>query len=166
MHDPEKNWHKLARSRSDLELAALAFALKNGHTHEEFAAALWSRGAVKWMGKEDPTPEEYLMKELNSFSWLFPQVEATLIKAAPDEAEAEFSPSGCPYGWGSDRWARARNHGLTPEDAHRYCREGFRIWGTALGLESATHPQRDETCILRAKRVKKSLPKQHRQETG
>lgn len=150
MSDPKENWYKLARSRSDMELAALAFALKNGHSHEEFAAALWSKGAVKWMGKEDPTPEEYLRMELESFAWLFPKVEARLIKATPDEAELEFSSSGCPYGWGKDRWARARNHGLEPSDVHRYCCEGFRIWGAPLGLESGTHPQEDGRCILRA----------------
>ncbi len=150
MSDPIENWYKLARSRSDMELAALAFALKHGHSHEEFAAALWSKGALKWMGKGDPSPEEYLKKELESFTWLFPQVEAKLIKATTDEAEVEFSPSGCPYGWGNDRWARARNHGLTPEDVHRYCCEGFRIWGKPLGLDSGTHPQEDGTCILRA----------------
>lgn len=150
MSDPKENWYKLARSRSDLELAALAFALKNGHSHEEFAASLWSKGAVKWMGKENPTPEEYLQREIDSFAWLFPQVEAALVKATPEEAEVEFSATGCPYGWGKDRWARARNHGLTPEDVHRYCREGFRIWGAALGIDSGTHPQEDGTCILRA----------------
>ncbi len=154
MSDPKENWYKLARSRSDLELAALAFALKNGHSHEEFAAALWSKGAAKWMGKDIPTPEEYLQREVDSFAWLFPQVEAALIKATQDEAEVEFSASGCPYGWGKDKWARARNHGLTPEDVHRYCREGFRIWGALLGLESGTHPQEDGTCILRAARSK------------
>lgn len=154
MSDPRDNWYKLSRSRSDLELAALAFALNHGHSHEEFASALWSKGAAKWMGKEAPTPEEYLQKELDSFVWLFPQVEATLAKALSDEAEIEFSLSGCPYGWGKDRWARARNHGLTPEDVHRYCKEGFRIWGALLGLESGTHPQKDGTCILRATRQK------------
>ena len=154
MSDPKENWYKLARSRSDLELAALAFALKMGHSHEEFAAGLWSRGASKWMGKEDPAPAEYLQRELESFAWLFPQVEASLTKATPDEAEVEFSSSGCPYGWGKDRWARARNHGLSPEDVHRYCREGFRIWGAALGFDSGSHPKEDGRCILRAKRVK------------
>lgn len=152
MSDPNENWYKVARSRSDLELAALDFALKNGHTHEEFAAALWGKGAVKWMGKEDLTPEEYLNRELESFAWLFPQVEAVLKKAMPNEAEVKFFASGCPYGWGKDRWARARNHGLTPEDVHRYCREGFRIWGEQLGLDSGTHPQGDGTCILRARK--------------
>jgi hypothetical protein len=154
MSDPKKNWYKLARSRSDLELAALAFAIKNGHTHEEFAAALWSKGAVKWMGKENPTPEEYLKQELNAFAWLFPQVEASLVKATPEEAEVEFSAAGCPYGWGKDRWARARDHGLTPDEVHKYCSEGFRIWGEQLGLDSGTHPQEDGRCILRAKRGK------------
>ncbi len=152
MSDPKENWYKLARSRSDLELAALAFALKNGHSHEEFAAALWSKGAVKWMGKGDPTPEEYLQRELDSFAWLFPQVEAALVKSTSEEAEVEFSATGCPYGWGKDRWARARNNGLTPEDVHRYCCDGFSIWGKQLWLDSGTHPQEDGTCILRARK--------------
>lgn len=151
MSDPKENWYKLARSRSDLELAALAFAVKNGHSHEEFAAALWNKGAAKWMGKEDPTPQEYLQRELDSFVWLFPQVEAKLVKVSPDVAELEFSCSGCPYGWGKDRWARARNHGLEPADVHRYCSEGFRVWGALLGLESGAFPQEDGTCILRAR---------------
>lgn len=144
-----ERWLTAARSRLRVELAGLAFAVKNGHTPEEYARELWGRGARGWMGKPDPDPLEYLQKEAKAMATLYPWIEGSPSRVAPGIAEMVIC-EGCLAGWGNDRWALSRSFGLSQEQVCRYCQEAFRVWGDQLGLEVTLTPQVNGTCVIRA----------------
>ena len=148
--ESKKGWRRAARSRLSMELGGLSFALKQGFSSFEYAAHLWRQGAPRWMGKPDPSPEEYIRREIEAAQVLFPEVEMQWAGASDGHAEAHFV-EGCPGGWGKDRWAVARRQSLEPADVCAYCRSAFQTWGTALGLWVTTNPQPDGTCRLEAK---------------
>lgn len=147
--DVRKRWHRTAWSRLKLELAGLSFAIKRGATPEEYADYLWSAGATKWIGKANPTLQEYLDKETEAISTLYPQVTYTVDKISDNEAELTFTPGCCLGGWGRDQWGVARSLGLDRHDVCRYCRQSFLAWSSQLGLKALPEPQVDGTCIFR-----------------
>ncbi|MBI4187588.1 MAG: hypothetical protein HY529_00080, partial [Chloroflexi bacterium] len=104
-------WRHTARSRLKLELAGISFARKHGLTPEDWARHLWSKGALKWMGKTFPTAAEYLLKEAEAFRRLYPEVIFKLGELSDTEAELTFT-RWCLGGWGKDQWAIARSLGL------------------------------------------------------
>lgn len=110
--DIRKGWYRTAWSRLRFELSGLSFALKWGATPEDYADYLWSGGAVKWMGKANPTLQEYLDKETEAIRALYPQVIYTLGKITDKEAELTFAPGCCLGGWGRDQWGLAGSLGL------------------------------------------------------
>ena len=144
----KKRWRRTARGRLKFELAGLAFARKSGATPEDYAQHLWSTGAIEWMGKATPTAKEYLLKEIEAFRTLYPEVAFELNYADNEEAELTFI-RGCLGGWGQDQWAMARNLGLGKGHVCRYCRQAFRTWADQLGLRACPEPRNNETCVLR-----------------
>lgn len=144
-----ERWQATARNRLRLELAALAFASRRGHTPEEYAREIWGRGAKGFMGKDNPEALEYLLKEAKAIAMFYPWVRTSVRRAAPGRAEMTLS-DGCLAGWGEDRWAIASSYGLTPEQVCRYCREAFRVWGEQLGLAVSLAPQNNDTCVVLA----------------
>ncbi|MDP2718345.1 MAG: hypothetical protein U1D67_05130 [Dehalococcoidia bacterium] len=139
---------KAARSRLRMELAGLAFAVAHGYTPQRYARHLWGKGAVKWMGKGNPSMKEYLEKEIEVMDYLFPWLGMELVEVSPDRVEVRFE-GGCLGGWGEeDRWALARSLGLDRWDVCRYCGEAFKTWAKQLGLKAAPHPARDGSCRL------------------
>ncbi len=147
----KKLWHRTAWSRLKCELSGLSFALKRGAKPEDYADYLWSDGAVKWMGKTAPTLQEYLDKETEAISTLYPQVTYTVGKVTEKEAELTFAPGGCLGGWGRDQWGVARNLGLDRHDVCRYCRQSFLVWSSQLGIKALPEPQVNGACIFRVK---------------
>ncbi len=147
--DISKRWRRTAWSRLKFELSGLGFALKKGATPEEYADYLWSAGAVKWMGKENPSLQEYLDKETEAITTLYPQVTYTIGKITDNEAELTFPKGCCLGGWGRDQWGVAGSLGLDKEDVCRYCRQSFRSWSKQLGLDALPEPQADGACIFR-----------------
>ncbi len=148
-----ERWMITAKSRLRVELSGLAFAIKHGHTPEEYAQELWGRGAKGWMGKPDPDPLEYLQKEARAVAIFYPWIKGTPRLVAPGRAEMTIC-EGCLAGWAEDRWGLSRSLGLSREDVCRYCQEAFRVWGGQIGLDVTLSPQNDGTCVLRAE-VKK-----------
>lgn len=146
-----QSWRRTAISRLKFELAGISFARKMGQTPEDWAKHLWAGGAAKWMGKDNPTAAEYLLKEAEAFKVLYPQVAFDLTRLDDGEAEMVFT-GGCLGGWGKDQWAVARGLGLGKGHVCRYCREAFRAWSRQLGLESCPEPKIDGTCVLSVKR--------------
>ncbi|MBI2860125.1 MAG: hypothetical protein HYX91_01295 [Chloroflexi bacterium] len=151
-----RRWHRLARRSLKLELAGIAFARKTGHTPEEYADHLWGDGALKWMGKPDPTAREYLLKEAEAFREMFPRVVFEIGKLGDDAAELTFT-NGCLGGWGREQWALARSLGLGKGHVCRYCRQAFRAWSRQLGLECCPEPPNKTTCVLRVTRNRAAL---------
>lgn len=147
----KKKWKATANSRLNMELAGLSFALKKGYSPGEYAQHLWSKGAKRWIKKDRPTSGEYVERELEAFSVLFPHVRAKVEKCNDNVAEIIFT-KGCPCGWGKDKWSKARRWELTPEDVCRYCMAAFSIWGEQLGLHITLKPQKDGRCILTVRR--------------
>ena len=147
----KQSWFRTAVSRLKFELAGIAFARKMRLTPEDWARHLWASGAVKWMGKTNPTAAEYLRKEAEAFKILYPEVAFELRKLGDKEAELVFT-SGCLGGWGKDQWAIARGSGLGKGHVCRYCREAFRAWSHQLGIEACPEPKIDGTCILQARK--------------
>ena len=145
-----RRWRRTARGRLGFELAGVAFARKAGFTPEDWAKHLWSSKAMKWMGKSTPTAKEYLLKEVEAFSVLYPEVAFELGKQDDIEAELTFK-QGCLGGWGQDQWATARNLGLGKGHVCRYCRQSFRSWSCQLNLQACPEPQTNQTCILQVK---------------
>jgi hypothetical protein len=145
----KKRWRRTAWGRLRFELAGIAFARKSGLTPEDYANHLWSTGAAKWMGKTDPTAGEYLLKEVEAFQTLYPEVTFELTKVSGDEAELIFTQSNCLGGWGRNQWVMARNLGLGKGHICRYCRQAFQTWANQLGLQACPTPQTNGTCILR-----------------
>ncbi|MBI2852082.1 MAG: hypothetical protein HYX84_03135 [Chloroflexi bacterium] len=143
-------WRRTAISRLKFELAGVSFARKMGLEPEDWAKHLWDTGALKWMGKPDPTAAEYLLKEAEAFKVLYPQVKFAITKLSAGEAELVFT-GGCLGGWGKDQWAVARSLDLRMGHVCRYCREAFRAWSRQLGLESCPEPTIDGTCVLQAR---------------
>lgn len=142
-------WQATARNRLRLELAGLAFAIKHGHAPEEYAREIWGRGALGFMGKNNPKALEYLLKEARALSNFYPWVKLSVRKVAASRAEMTIF-DGCLAGWGEDRWAVARGLGLTRDEVCRYCNEAFRVWGEQLGLAVSLEAQPDDTCVLSA----------------
>ncbi|MBI4302425.1 MAG: hypothetical protein HY664_07455 [Chloroflexi bacterium] len=140
-------WHRTAASRLRLELAGLAFACRRGFTPEDYARHLWGQRAVRWMGKDDPTAEEYLLKEVEAFRTLYPKVSFLVGLLSQDRAELAFT-DGCLGGWGRHRWAVAQNLGLTVTEVCRYCSESFTLWAGQLGFTVSLGLTKDETCTL------------------
>ncbi len=138
---------RAAKSRLRMELAGLAFAVKTGHSPQEYARFVWGQGAVKWMSKEKPTKKEYLQKEMEAMRVLFPWMKMKLVEISPHRVELHFI-GGCVGGWGEDRWALARSLGLDRWDVCRYCGEAFKVWAKQLGLKAAPHPAKDGSCKL------------------
>ena len=128
-----------ARSRLRLELQGLAFAISRGATPEEYARFLWGSGAVRWMGCHAPGVDEYLLKEMDSMSRLFPWIKAVQADISPDEGEVVFA-QGCLGGWGENRFALARSLGLNRSAVCRYCAEACLVWGAQLGLKVEPKP--------------------------
>ncbi len=145
----KKRWHRTAWSRLKFELSGLSFALKQGAKPEEYADYLWAGGAVKWMGKANPTLQEYLDKETEAITTLYPQVTCTVGKITEKEAELTFAPGGCLGGWGRDQWGMARGLGLDKGDVCRYSRQSFRAWSSQLGIKALPEPQVNGACIFR-----------------
>ncbi|MBI4216974.1 MAG: hypothetical protein HY687_06255 [Chloroflexi bacterium] len=146
------NWLKAAKSRLKLELQGIAFAISHGASPQEYAHFLWARGAVAWMGTMSPSADSYLLKEMTAMATLFPWV-----RIEPGELTAERGVitmrDGCCGGYGNNRWRLARSLGLDKTQVCRYCGEAFKVWGSQLKLKVAPHPQRDESCKLRAARI-------------
>lgn len=130
-----------------MELAGLAFALQRGATPFEYARYLWGRGAVKWMGKETPSLREYMEKEAEAFTVLYPWLKLEVKEVSPDRIEIHFK-GGCLAGWDADRWSVARSFGIDKKDVCRYCGQAFKAWSRQLGLKAAPHPARDWSCKL------------------
>ncbi len=147
-----RQWRRTARGRLKFELTGIAFARKMGQTPEDWAEHLWSNGAVKWIGKPDPTVADYFAKEVEAFRTLYPEVVFEVTKEADNEAELVFARGSCLGGWARNQWAMANSLGLGKGHVCRYCREAFRSWGRQLGLQSCPTPQTDGTCILRVSR--------------
>ena len=146
--DNTNRWRRTAWGRLKFELAGLAFAMKNGFYLEDYARHLWSEGAVKWMGKENPTIPEYLLKEEEAFRTLYPQVNFEVGILSEDKSELTFCTGTCLGGWGRDQWGMAHSLGLGKGHVCRYCRQAFRSWSGQLGLAALPEPKTDETCIL------------------
>ncbi len=144
-------WHRTARGHLKFELAGIAFARKSRQTPEDWAQHLWSTGAVKWIGKTDPTAAEYFAKEVEAFGTLYPEVTFELAKVSDEEAELIFTRGSCLGGWGRNQWAMAGSLGLDKGHVCRYCRQSFRTWVSQLGLQACPEPQTNETCVLRVK---------------
>ena len=144
----KRRWQRTARGRLKFELAGLAFARKNGFTPEDYAKHLWSTGAIEWIGKTKPTAKEYLLKEIEAFRTLYPEVAFELNYTDDEEAELTFV-GGCLGGWGQDQWAMVRNLGLGKGHMCRYCRQAFRSWAGQLGLQAWAQPRNNGTCVLR-----------------
>jgi len=142
-------WRRIAKSRLRFELAGLAFACQKGSRPEEYARHLWGKGAVRWMGKAEPSAREYLLKETQAFKQFYPEVSFEMLEADDERAELVFT-SGCLGGWGLDRWALARSLGLTKKDVCAYCRESFGVWTEQLSLRTYIGPEADESCRLLA----------------
>lgn len=152
MNHLRAQWLKTARSRLRFELGGLAFAMQKGVTPEEYADFLWGKGAKTWMGKNRPSAGEYLKKEAEAFGRFYPEVGIEVVQAEKDRAELTFV-EGCLGGWGKERWALARNFGLSQLDVCRYCFEAFGVWVKQLGLRTVIGLQPDGThCILRVSR--------------
>ena len=145
--ETDPRWHKAAKSRLRMELAGLAFALQHGFSPEEYARHLWGRGAVSWMGKENPTPKEYLRTEAEHLMVLFPWVDFQLKEYEDGVVELVFT-NGCLGSWEDDRFALAHSLGLTRQEVCRYCQEAFRVWSRQLGLEALPLPRADNTCSI------------------
>lgn len=143
----EKAWRQSARLKLKFELAGLSFALKHSFSPREYARHLWSKGAAGWLGKPDPSPEEYVNKEADASRQLLPGVHFEVILVSPREARIVFQ-RGCPGGWGHDQWSVARQVGLTKKDVCRYCQAAFEAWAEEVNLQACPSPQPDETCIL------------------
>lgn len=152
-HSNAKQTHA-ARSRLRLELQGLAFAISRGATPEEYARFLWGSGAAKWMGSHVPGVDEYLLKEIDAMSRLFPWIDVTQFSASPSHGEVVFS-SGCLGGWGENRFALARSLGLNRSALCRYCKEACLVWGAQLGLrvEPKPGPGCRGGCRLTARKV-------------
>ena len=144
-----RQWRRTARGRLKFELAGIAFARKMGQNPEDWARQLFSAGAVKWIGKPDPTVAEYLAKEVEAFRTLYPEVVFEVAKEADNEAELVFAQGSCLGGWAKNQWTMAIDLGLGKGHVCRYCREAFRVWARQLRLKSCPTPQTDGTCILR-----------------
>jgi len=140
-------WRKTAKSRLRFELAGLAFARQRGFSPEDYARHLWSTGSVRWMGKAKPNAIEYLLKEAEAFHQFYPDVSFKIIEVEDERAGLVFT-EGCLGGWGTDRWAVARNLGLSKKDICAYCRESFRLWTQLLGLRADIVPKKDGNCRL------------------
>ncbi|MBI2854618.1 MAG: hypothetical protein HYX87_06845 [Chloroflexi bacterium] len=140
-----------ARSRLKLELQGLAFAVTHGATPEEYARFLWGTGAQRWMGKDSPAADEYLLKEEEAMSHLFPWIKAQRVKMSPTEAEAVLL-GGCLGGWGEKRFNLARSLGLFRKEVCRYCIEACRVWGEQLGLKVVPVPKCRAGCRLTVSR--------------
>ena len=140
-------WQKTAKSRLRFELAGLAFACHRGSNPEDYARHLWTKGSLRWMGKAKPNAIEYLLKEAEAFHQFYPGVSFEIIEAADERAGLVFT-EGCLGGWGTDRWAVARNLGLSKKDICADCRESFRVWTQPLGLRADIAPKKDGNCRL------------------
>jgi hypothetical protein len=134
---------RLARSRLRLELQGLAFAISLEATPEEYARFLWKHGAQRWMGRASPGAGEYLLKEAEAMSHIFPWVKVHHKRLVPEEAEMIMA-GGCLGGWGEDRFRLARDLGLDRSAVCRYCMEACKVWGEQLGLEVELKP--DAAC--------------------
>ncbi len=144
----KRRWRRTAWGRLKFELAGIAFAIKSGQTPEDWAEHLWSNGAVKWIGKTDPTAAEYCAKEVEAFRTLYPEVAFEVTKQADNEAELVFARGSCLGGWGKNQWGMARNMGLGKGHVCRYCRQSFRTWADQLELLACPEPQTNGTCVL------------------
>lgn len=140
-------WHRTAKSRLRFELSGLAFACQSGFRPEDYARHLWGKGAIRWMGKAQPTAAEYLLKEVQAFKQFYPDVSFAIVEAMDERAELVFT-KGCLGGWGTDSWALAKSLGLTKEDVCAYCQEAFLVWAGQLGLRACIGLEEDETCRL------------------
>ena len=140
-------WRKTAKSRLRFELAGLAFACHSGSNPKDYARHLWTKGAVRWMGKAEPSAAEYLLKEARAFGEFYPGVSFEVVESGDTKAKLVFT-DGCLGGWGQDPWAVARNLGLSKNDICAYCRESFRIWARPLGLHTDIGPEEDGNCRL------------------
>lgn len=147
-----QQWRRTARGRLKFELAGISFARKHGFTPEQYADFLWGNGAVKWMGKANPTVAEYIQKEAEAFRTLCPEVKFDVTKCADDEAELVFS-KGCLGGFGKDQWAMAKSLGLGKGHVCRYCRQAFRVWAKQLGIDACPEPKLHNICVMSAKRL-------------
>ena len=145
----KKRWRRTAWSRLRFELSGLGFALKQGATPEDYADYLWSDGAVKWIGKENPTIQEYLDKETEAITTLYPQVTFTIGRITDKDAELTFPAGSCLGGWGRDQWGVAGSLGLDKKDVCRYCRQSFRVWTKQLELNALPELQANGDCIFR-----------------
>jgi hypothetical protein len=145
------SWRRTARSRLKFELAGVAFAQKHHLTPEDWAKHLWSKGAVKWMGKATPTAAEYLLKEAAAFKALYPEVVFNLGEMGENQAELVFT-DGCLGGWGKEQWTVATSLDLLKGDVCRYCRESFQVWARQLGLEASTDPRPNSVCVFRVRK--------------
>ncbi len=103
-------WRKTAKSRLRFELAGLAFACHRGSNPEDYARHLWSKGSVRWMGKDRPNAAEYLLKEAKAFREFYPEVSFEVVELGDASAELVFT-DGCLGGSGRDPWAVAKNLG-------------------------------------------------------
>ncbi len=128
-------WRRTAKSRLRFELSGLSFACQRGFVPQDYARHLWSQGAIRWMGKEEPAAGEYLLREAQAIREFYPRVSFTVIETGEEKAELVFT-EGCLGGWGTDRWGLARSLGLTPEDVCAYCYEAFSVWAGQLGLHA------------------------------
>ena len=140
-------WRRTARSRLRFELAGVAFAKAHGLAPEDWSAQLWSSGAVRWMGRADPSAAEYLEREAEAFATLYPAVQFERLEWTASRAVLQFT-RGCLGGWGRERWATARSLGLDPDDVCRYCAEAFRLWAAQLGLAAEHHCDVEGLCRL------------------
>jgi hypothetical protein len=149
--DAETRWQIVARGRLYFELAGLAFAVKSGHSPEDFARHIWGQGAARWMGKPDPTAQEYISKEVEAHEDFIPGIQ--IRRDVMTDREAQVSLLNCCWnGYGEKRWGTAAYWGLELEQVCRFCHETYRVWGQQLGLTVTTRQQADGSCILRATR--------------
>lgn len=132
-----------------MELTGLAFAVKHGFSPEEYARHVWGQGAVLWMGKEDPTPREYLEAEAKRLKVLFPWVDFQLEEYEDGFVELLLA-NGCLGSWTNDRFTLAHHLGLTRQEVCRYCQEAFRVWSLQLGLEALPLPGAENSCSVAA----------------
>ena len=152
-----KRWQRTARGRLKFELSGLAFARKHGFSPETYAEHLWGNSAaIKWMGKTAPTAWEYMLKEVEAFHTLYPEVSFQLNQLSDDEPELIFAIGCCLGGWGRNQWGMANRAGLGKSHVCRYCRQAFRVWSDQLSLCALPEPQVNGSCILRVEKITKT----------
>ncbi len=139
-------WHRAAQSRLTMELAGLSFAVEHGHEPEEYARHLWSDGAARRMGKASVPPLEFIRREGEAISVLWPWVRFETDERG-DLLHLVFT-EGC-LGTGQSRtWKLAAQLRLSREEVCRYCIEAFRVWGEQLGLRLEMSPMAEGGCAM------------------